>query len=247
MSAGTISAQQPRTMSERSARESSCPTRGVNVGETERWASLIAGGAMALYGLTSPKSASGWLLAGLGGCLAYRGLTGHCSGYAALGISTADHHGPATSVAAGHGVKLEQTIVINRPAADLYSFWRKLENIPRFMSHIESVEQLGAGRSHWKARMLGVPLEWDARIITDDQDSLIGWRSLEGSTVDTAGSVHFEQAPGGRGTQVRLVMKYDPPAGKSGAFLARLFGQAPEQCMAADLQRFKEIMEAKHV
>src|SRR5205085_7027914 len=90
-------------------------------------------------------------------------------------------------------------------------------------------------------------IEWDAEILVDNEPEVISWRSLEGSDVDTAGSVHFNPAPGGRGTEVRVVLKYDPPAGKVGALIAKMFGEAPEQQIEEDLRRFKQIMEAGDV
>jgi uncharacterized membrane protein len=219
----------------------------INVSEAERWASLVGGGALALYGLTR-GTWGGLGLAALGGSLLYRGATGHCSVYGALGINTAERHGPATSVAAGHGVKVEKTMTINRSPEELFRFWRNFENLPRFMSHLESVRICGENRSHWVAKgPLGMRMEWDAEMITERPHETIGWRSLEGSEVDTAGSVHFTPAPGSRGTEVRVILKYDPPGGKLGAAAARLFGKAPEQEIQEDLRRFKQIMEAGEV
>ena len=57
----------------------------VNVGDSERWASAIAGGAIVAAGLKS-RSALGLVGAALGGALIYRGLSGHCYGYAALSV-----------------------------------------------------------------------------------------------------------------------------------------------------------------
>src|SRR4051794_12937022 len=82
---------------------------GANVGDTERWVSAVGGTVLALFGL-SRGDLAGLALAGLGGALVYRGLSGHCTCYQALGINTADQHGSATSVAAGHGVKVEQAV-----------------------------------------------------------------------------------------------------------------------------------------
>jgi uncharacterized membrane protein len=224
------------------------PTRNsaepfVNVGDAERLLSAVGGGALALYGL-SRGTLGGLCAAALGGAFVYRGLTGHCDCYAALGVRTTEGRGPMTSVPAGHGVKVEQTVTINRPAEDLYRYWRNFENLPRFMSHLESVKENG-NRSHWMAKApLGMTVEWDAEVYNDRRGELIAWRSIEGSTVDTAGSVHFTRAPGGRGTEVRVVLKYDPPAGKVGAALARWLGEAPEQQIAEDLNAFKRLMEA---
>jgi uncharacterized membrane protein len=201
------------------------------------------GGVLALYGL-SRGSLGGLALAGLGGILAYRGLTGHCEVYHALGISTAEPHSSQASIPAGEGVKIERSITINRTPEELFRFWRNFENLPRVMSYLESVKDLGNNRSHWVAcGPLGYRVEWDAEVITERPNELIGWRSLPGSEVDTAGSVHFTRAPGGRGTEVRVTLKYDPPMGKMGHAIARLFGRSPDAEIAEDLRCLKQRME----
>src|SRR5262245_55682384 len=215
----------------------------VNVGDAERMLSTIGGGALALYGL-SRGNLGGLALAAVGGGLIYRGLSGHCSLYGQLGVSTAEKHGPMTSIPAGAGCKVEKVVTINRPAEDLYRFWRNFENLPSFMSHLKSVKVDG-NRSHWVAKApLGMSAEWDAEIITDRRGEVISWRSVDDSEVDTAGSVHFTPAHDGRGTQVRVVLKYDPPAGKVGATLARWLGESPEYQIEEDLNAFKRLMEA---
>jgi uncharacterized membrane protein len=216
----------------------------INVGDVERWASLLGGGALLAYGL-SRASPGGLALALLGGALAYRGVTGHCSVYGTLGISTAERHGPQAAIPAGHGVKVEKSIIIQRPPEELYRFWRNFENLPRVMDHLAEVHVSDPHRSHWVAKgPLGTRAEWDAEVITDKENELIGWRSLEGSGVDTAGSVHFQRAPWDRGTEVKVVLKYNPTAGKAGAALAKLLGQDPERYIEEDLRRFKQLMEA---
>jgi uncharacterized membrane protein len=216
----------------------------LNVGDTERWISAIGGGTLALYGLTR-GTWRGLLLGLLGGALTYRGLTGHCHVYGSLGISTAQPKGKRASVAAGHGVKVDVTVRINRPAAELYDFWRNFENLPRFMTNLQSVQTTGDRISHWVPRgPLGARAAWDAELITDHPNEAIAWRSLPGADVPNAGSVHFDPAPDGRGTVVRVVLKYDPPAGKLGALASRVFGAAPEREIEEDLRRFKQLMEA---
>jgi uncharacterized membrane protein len=185
------------------------------------------------------------LLTALGAGLAYRGATGHCSLYSTLGISTAQSsRGPATSVVAGKGVKVEESITVNRAPADLYCYWKNLENLPRFMRHIHSITTEG-NRSHWTVKgPLGISFEWDAEIINDRANELIAWRSLPGAAVDNAGSVHFEAQPGGRETCVSVSLKYDAPAGRVGTAVAHLFGKDPKAHIQQDLRRFKELMEA---
>jgi uncharacterized membrane protein len=143
-------------------------------------------------------------------------------------------------------VKVERAITIDRPAHELYAFWRDFENLPRFMEHLESVTVIDATRSHWIARApVGQRVEWDAEIHNEVPDELIAWRSLPGSEIANAGSVHF--TPAGGGTEVRVVLSYEPPAGRLGDAVARLFGEAPAQQVQDDLRRFKQVMEAGEV
>ncbi|MFL5241788.1 MAG: SRPBCC family protein [Gemmataceae bacterium] len=229
--------------SNRRYRNMSMVNRPINVAEAERVACTIGGAALAVYGL-SRGSLGGLILAGLGSGLICRGVTGHCAVYESMGISTADHHGPATSVEAGAGVKVEKSFTIQRSPEELYRFWRNLENLPRFMHHLQSVQTHG-NRSHWVAKApMGATVEWDAEIINERPNELIAWRSLEGSEVDTAGSVHFEPARSGRGTEVKIVLKYDPPAGKAGVAIAKVLGRDAEQEIEEDLRRFKEVVES---
>lgn len=224
----------------------------VNVGEAERWASAIGGGALALYGITRLITHGSWggaALALVGGSLIYRGTTGHCAMYEAAGINTAGTENtraksPVVSVPAERGIKVEKSITINRSPEELYQFWRRFENLPRIMNHLESVTTTGGDRSHWVAKApAGSSVEWDAEVYNEKPNELIAWRSLEGSDVDHAGSVHFTPAPNGEGTEVRVVLKYDPPAGVIGATVAKLFGEEPGQQIEDDLERFKQMME----
>ena len=124
----------------------------------------------------------------------------------------------------------------------MFRFWRNFENLPAFMKHLESVSERDGGITHWVARgPAGRRVEWDARIINEIDNKLIGWQSLDGSTVSTAGSVNFDEAD--RGTRVRVRLQYNPPAGKIGAAVARLFGEEPNIQVREDLRRLKQILE----
>jgi uncharacterized membrane protein len=145
-------------------------------------------------------------------------------------------------------VHVRQSILINRAPAELYQFWHDFQNLPRFMYHLESVRTTGQDRSHWVAKApAGATVEWDAVITADHPHSLIAWHSLEGADVEHTGSVHFEPAPGGRGTVVTVEMVYHPPGGVIGRDVAWLFGEAPEQQLQDDLHRFKQVMETGEV
>jgi uncharacterized membrane protein len=220
--------------------------RGVNVGRTERIVSGALGAA--LVGLALRRRSLRSFLLPIGGGLVWRAITGKCPVNRAMGRNGALPHGgrqtPFTSVERGEGMKVEERIVVQRPAGELYRFWRNFENLPRIMDHLESVAVLDDRRSRWKAKApAGSSVEWDAEIHNEIEDELIAWRSLPGSDVDNAGSVHFRPAPGGVGTEVRVVLRYDPPAGRLGATIAKLFGEEPAQQVRADLRRFREVME----
>lgn len=213
-----------------------------NLHDWERLGSLAVGGSMVLAFLARP-SLRGAAVALAGGALVYRGVTGYCHLYRLMGIDTRRGRKPSTAIPALEGAKVEKTVFVNRTPDDLYRFWRKLDNLPQVMQHLVNVTELEDGRSHWVARgLLGTTVEWDAEIIEDRPGDVISWRSLPGADVDTAGSVHFFERPGG-GTTVRVSLKYDPPAGKAGAAIAAALGQSVDERLEDDLQRFKQHME----
>jgi uncharacterized membrane protein len=231
----------------------------VNVGRIERWLSLVAGGALAVYAIRRRTAARG--MAALAGAeLIYRGATGHCHLYQALGITHGDAHafergtgliadrGSDTRRRLGgrRGIHVEESITINRPTAEVYRFWRNFENLPRFMRHLESVAMREEGISHWVAKgPAGTRVEWDARIINDVENKVIGWQSLDGSTVATAGSVNFDESE--RGTVVRVHLQYNPPAGRLGSTVAWLLGEEPGRQIHDDLRRFKALVETGEI
>ena len=148
------------------------------------------------------------------------------------------------STTADGTLRVRRRITINRPPDALYRFWRDFANAPRFMERVESVQQAGERRTHWRARgPAGVAIEWDSEVTDDRPNELIAWRALEGSAFRHSGSVRFEPAPAGRGTVVTVEMEYAPPGGALTAAAAKLIGYAPEQQLHEDLRRFKQLME----
>jgi uncharacterized membrane protein len=226
-------------------------TSDINVADVERWASALGGAALAAYGIKQLKdrSPSGAALTAAGTALIYRGATGHCPMYSAAGISTADRRDDTRAALSGpRGVNVQEAVTINRPADELYRFWRSFEQLPSFMHHLVSVTQLDQCRSHWVAKApAGSTVEWNAEIINEIPGELIGWRTLDGSEVVSAGSVCFKPAPGGRGTEVRVRLQYDPPGGKLGSTIAWMFGEEPSQTIREDLRRFKRLMETGEI
>ena len=221
----------------------------VNVGKTERVISVVAAAAVAAVGLRRKRLRP--LLLPVAGSLLSRGVTGRCAINRALGRNSAggSRVSPVGSVRRGEGIKVEHSLVVNRPVQEVYHFWRNFENLPRFMDHLESVTVIDENRSHWIAKApAGARVEWDAAIHNEIEGQLIAWRSLPGSDINNAGSVHFTPVAGDTSqTEVRVVLSYEPPAGKLGVAVAKLLGEEPSKQVAEDLRRFKQVMEASEV
>jgi uncharacterized membrane protein len=220
-------------------------TADTNITETERWATIIGGGSLLAYGLYR-KGLPGALLAMVGGGLLYTGVRGNCQIYEKLGLRSRRARGKGTGLGTvipyELGIRVNQSIVVNKPANELFRFWRNLENLPRFMRHVIAVTELDERRSHWVAEgPFGMTVNWDAEIIQEEPDKFISWRSLPGSDIDCAGSVHFR--PHNSATEVTVTLQYNPPAGALGAAVAKLLGDDPARQIEEDLIRFKELME----
>lgn len=204
--------------------------------EIERWASVIGGGALVLMGLKQ-GSLRGALMALAGGGLMYQGATKQSMIQQAQEVAGINKP-----------IKVEKTVTINKPADELYRFWHNFENLPTFMKHLKFVKVYNEKRSHWIANApLGNSVEWDADILEDRENELISWASVADADVDNSGFVRFQKAPGERGTEVKVVLEYNPPGGALGAAIAKLFGEEPEQQIGDDLRRFKMLMEAGEI
>jgi uncharacterized membrane protein len=176
---------------------------------------------------------------------------------AVLGVAVLDllssrqlsgRRGALRAVPRKRNIEVKKTITVNRPREEVYAFWQDFQNFPRFMTHLESVEITGQGRSHWKAKApAGRTVEWDAIIVDDQPNSRIAWETVAGSGIDHTGTVRFQNAPGDRGTEVRVELRYAPPAGRLGSTLAKLFGEEPEKQIQADLRAFKSVMETGEI
>lgn len=206
--------------------------------DVERWGSLITAGALVLAGL-SQRSLRGTLLAIAGGSLAYHGAIGQ--------KSLQDKITEATGL--DKEIRVERTVTIsNKSPEELYRFWCNFENLPTFMKHLKSVTVINDTRSHWIANApLGNSVEWDADLITDQENQFISWASVEGADVDNSGFVRFRPLAQGRGTEVKVVIEYNPPGGGLTAAIAKIFGEEPEQQIGDDLRRFKMLMETGEI
>jgi uncharacterized membrane protein len=214
----------------------------MNVGTLERWGSAAIGAALIAYGFRH-SARSRLAPAAAGAALLYRGTTGHCPIYERMGI---DRNDTRTALAGARGFHVHESIRIEQPVEEVYRFWRNLENLPKFMTHLEQVIDLGNGHSHWVAKgPAGIPVEWDAEIINEVTNKVIGWRSLPSSGMVTAGSVNFDGSGNGRSTLITVRLQYAPPGGTLGKLVAQLFGDDPSQAIGEDLRRLKQLLDAR--
>ncbi len=211
-----------------------------SLADLESWAAIGGGVALVALGVRR-RSLAGLCLAVASAPLFYRGVTG--SWPALTGSPRSDD----TRVALGgdRGIHVREAVRLERPLAEVYRYWRTLANLPLFMQHLDSVTEQSATRSRWVARgPAGLKITWDAEIVNEVEGSVVGWRSLPGADVVTAGSVHFDPVRNGRSTQVTVHLQYAPPGGTVGAWLATLLGRAPSQTLREDLRRLKQLLEA---
>lgn len=227
--------------SEGSERSSSA----INVGSGERNLSLLGGAALTVLAVSRR---GGWSIPALaaGVVLLYRGFTGSDPFYKALGIDTAVKATDSGVVSVPHnqGIHITRAVSINRSIEDLYGFWRDPHNLTRVINYIETIEPRGEGRYHWTLKLpgnIGVGVEVES--VNEVPNEVIAWRSIEGSPLQTAGSVRFKQAPIDRGVEVHLTVEFVPPGGPIGQAVMKLFGEAPQQVVGQMLREFKQVME----
>lgn len=219
-----------------------------NVGTTERIASAVGGGALLAYGIKR-QDWLGALLGIVGGGLALRGATGHCQVYDALDVDTNEKSLFKRGKKQAKNwfdqeTEVVKSVTINKSPSELYAFWRNFENLPKFMKHLESVKVLDEKRSEWKAKApLGSDVKWNAVITEEDENNKISWTSFGESEIENSGKVEFLPTVE-RGTEVKVTIRYTPPAGKLGAIAAYFLTEEPETQVTEDLRRFKSLMEA---
>lgn len=208
----------------------------INISWPERYVSIAAGVKLAFSGLThifkSPFTSI--IKMGAGGYLVNRGISGHCDLYAKIGKHTID---PVN-------VNIRSSFTVNKPKQEVYAFWRKLDNLPLFMNHLESVEVLDDKRSHWVLKLpTGVAkVSWDAEIVNDEPGEVIGWSSLPDSMIDNAGKVTFKEGDNGQ-TLVDVVITYRPPAGGVGTGIASALNPVFKKMVDDDVRNFKQYMD----
>ncbi|MDQ6618784.1 MAG: SRPBCC family protein [Pseudomonadota bacterium] len=207
---------------------------------------LLMAGAIALAGGAAlRRNAFGRVvLVAAGAALAYKSVTGHSGVYRLLGIRPV-HFGHDREQGT---LYVTHTLTIDKPAAELYGIWRDFSQLPKIFRQLEEVRVLDERRSHWRfVGPLGRSFEWESEITLDLPNQEIRWQSVPGADIANRGIVRFEQAPGNRGTVLRVQMIYDPPAGKLGAAIAALTGDEPHQQLKEELRRWKQRLETGEI
>jgi len=209
--------------------------------------SRVAGDAMdlAMLGkvMANPENSRSRALFATANVLAVAALDVMCAKQLSMQPRTVANEGAERGI-----VRMTHSITVGKSPEECYGFWHNFENLPQFMRHLESVAVTGERRSHWKAKApAGQSVEWDAETLEDRPNELISWRSTGDADVYNAGSVRFQKAPGGRGTEVRVEMEYKPMFGKLGSKVAMLFREEPGQQVMDDLRHFKQVMETGEI
>lgn len=212
------------------------PNFHVNVSPTERAVSLLAGAYFLYDGLG--KNNKSLLETVLAGYLLYRGATGNCAAYSAIGKTKPDNR--------SRNVNIQVRQIVNRPRKDVYEFWRNFENLPLFMEHLESVSTLNDSIAVWEGKIPGGigKVRWKSEIVKERPYELIGWHSLPGSSIENAGKVEFKDASD-HATEVHVVISYHAPGGIAGESAARLINPIFEDMLREDIINFKWFIERK--
>jgi uncharacterized membrane protein len=163
---------------------------------------------------------------------------------AAVPFMFAGRGSSGSSGSSGTSTTVEESVIIDRPPQQIYEFWRNFENLPQFMDNIESVTKINEVRSHWVIKApAGASVEFNSLVTEDIPGRLIAWKSEEGASVPNRGRVEFIETSSGGGTNVRVTLSYDPPAGAVGRVVAKLFQREPGVQARQDLDRLKALLE----
>lgn len=212
---------------------------GNNISQSERVISIVSGAGFLLDALLNKKK--NLAEAAFGGYLLYRGATGNCIAYRAIGKTKPDNR--------SRNINIQVRQTVNRPKHEVFNFWKNFENLPLFMEHLENVEKIDENLSEWEVKVPGGiwHLRWQSEIVKEIPGELIGWRSLPGSGLENAGKVEFFDSEDGLGTVVHAVISYQAPLGIAGEGAARVLNPYFEKIVREDILSFKEFIETREI
>ncbi len=158
-------------------------------------------------------------------------------------VARASANEELSDVLRSRGILVQKSLVIDAPVEQVFSYWRNLENLPQWMSHVREVRALGGDRYHWTVDgPMGVPVEWDSELLNYEENREMTWHSVGDSQVDHVGRVRFDDLGEGR-TRIIVQLRYTPPGGAAGHAVAKAFGADPKTTMDDDLARMKNAIE----
>ncbi|KAF2342596.1 SRPBCC family protein [Flavobacterium tistrianum] len=215
--------------------QSSKPLLKNNISKLER-VLMVTSGAYLLYNALSKKNKS-VTQAGAGGAMLLRGISGYCPIYDAAGHLMHDK---------ASNVNIRVNSVIDKPVSEVYAFWRNLENLPKFMNHLDSVRVTSSTISEWTAKGPGGigKISWNAEIIRDEKEKLLSWNSIEGSSIKNAGKIIFK--PKGKATELDVTISYHAPLGIAGESAAKFLNPYFEKLVKDDISNLKVYLETHH-
>jgi uncharacterized membrane protein len=206
--------------------------RQADIGDDQRAVSAFAG-SLLLYFVARRHKIDSLLLLG-SGYLLYRAVTGHCPVTQAL-------QGRPNSV--GSNINIRTSLIVNKPRAEVYAFWRRLENWPLFMRHLENVDELDGKRSVWRLNMPGMDeIRWDARVVKEEKNAELSWHSVPDAAIENTGKINFSDTPG-NATRIDVMLSYRAPSGVLGEKLSRLLTPAFRSRVEEDIRNFKHYFE----
>lgn len=217
--------------------------RPLNLTRVDRWSYVASGLSLVAWGLRR-ASPGGGALAGVGGWLLYQAYTGNNPMFNPLNIRVNPNPREAD---AKETVMVDASLTIGKPRDQIYRFWKQLDNLPRIAPQVRSIDMLDDRRSHWRVKFPTGEVEWDSEITRDEENREIAWRTTMNQSVVNFGSVQFRDAPGGRGSLVKVHLEYVPPVGSLGTAIARMIGQSPERMVEEALSRLKQWLETGEI
>lgn len=215
-------------------KKSFVPGLRVNISKTER-ALMLAGGSYLLYKAIRQKD--GGLLKGIAaGAMLFRGISGYCPAYDALDKTKV--------LKKSSNIVINTALTVDKPVQEVYNAWRRLEALPLFMKHLESVTEIDNTTSKWKAKIPGGlgTVTWKAEILMDEPNSLLSWHSVQDATIENSGKVRFREK--GSSTELEVTISYKAPLGHAGAVAAKLMNPIFEKLVKSDIDNFKEYIES---
>lgn len=220
---------------------------GATSDTVKRVIAVVLGGALLVRGLRR-RSLRGIAMALVGGGLLYRTLGGTDRTKEQLGPRTAMDSRREEQFGAADTMQVSRSITVGKPADKLYETWRDPDEFSRIMGHFAEVTSSDGDHWHWTVHgPVGRDVSWESRIVTAEPGEFLQWETTDDAMVPNRGSVRFRSAPGDRGTEVTLSVRFDPPGGTLGNAVLERLEIAPETLVATALRRFKSLAETGEI